>query len=95
MGLLGPSREPRGPDRFLELKLLLFGIGAALALTGIFLQQSLLVWLAFTPLAAAFVLRFFDGRRKPDAGARAPAADEAPAGDEDPTGNPDTPPPAP
>ena len=59
MGFLGPSREQRGPDPFLDLKIGLFGLGALLALAGIGTGRSILVWLAFLPLSAVALLRFF------------------------------------
>ncbi|HUF13864.1 MAG TPA: hypothetical protein VMN78_12240 [Longimicrobiales bacterium] len=59
MGILGPSREPRGPDPHLDVKIFLFLAGAALAVAGMATGISLLVWLAFVPLAIAFVVRFF------------------------------------
>lgn len=59
MGLLGPSREKRGPDPFLDAKIFLFLGGGALAVAGMALDRPLLVWLAFLPLGIAFLLRFF------------------------------------
>ena len=59
MGILGPSRERRGPDPHLDLKILLFMIGAALAVGGMAAEQPLLVWLAFVPLSIVALLRFF------------------------------------
>lgn len=64
MGLLGPSRERRGPDPLLDTKIFLFLAGALLAVAGMATGNSLLVWLAFIPLALAFVVRFFR-RREP------------------------------
>jgi len=58
VGLLGPSRERRGPDPHLDLKIFLFLVGAVLAVTGMATERPLLVWLAFLPLALAFLLRF-------------------------------------
>ena len=63
MGILGPSREPRGPDPHLDVKIFLFLAGGALAVIGMATGIPLLVWLAFVPLAVAFALRFF--RRRP------------------------------
>ena len=60
MGLLGPSRRERsGPDPHLDTKIFLFMAGALLAVAGIATRSSLLVWLAFVPLALAFIVRFF------------------------------------
>lgn len=59
MGLLGPSREARGPDPHLDIKIVLFMAGAALGIAGMASGRAWLVWLAFIPLAAAFLLRLF------------------------------------
>ena len=59
MGLLGPSRERRGPDPHLDLKIFLFLAGAALAVMGMATERPLLVWLAFLPLSLVALLRFF------------------------------------
>jgi len=63
MGLLGPSRENRGPDPDLDTKIFLFLAGAALAVAGMVTRTPILVWLAFLPLGLAFAVRFF--RRRP------------------------------
>ena len=62
MGLLGPSRENRGPDPHLDVKIFLFLGGAAFALAGMATRTPILVWLAFLPLGIAFVVRFFRPR---------------------------------
>lgn len=62
MGLLGPSRERRGTDPHLDAKIFLFLAGAALAVAGMATGVTILVLLAFVPLAIAFVLRFFRPR---------------------------------
>ena len=62
MGLLGPSREARGPDPHLDTKIFLFLVGAALAVAGMTTGKPILVWLAFMPLAIALVVRFFRRR---------------------------------
>ena len=59
MGILGPTRAPRGPDPHLDVKIFLFLAGALLAVAGMATGISLLVWLAFLPLAIAFLVRFF------------------------------------
>ena len=59
MGLLGPSREKRGPDPHLDIKIFLFLAGAALAVAGMATERQFLVWLAFLPLAGIALLRFF------------------------------------
>lgn len=59
MGLFRPSRKPTDePDPWLEVKLLLFAAGALMAFVGMATRRSWLVWLAFVPLAIAFLLRF-------------------------------------
>ena len=64
MALLGPSRRDRGgPDPHLDTKISLFLGGAALAVAGMATGTPLLIWLAFLPLALAFVVRFI--RRQP------------------------------
>ena len=73
MGLLGPSREPRGPDPWLDLKVFLFLAGGVLAVAGMVSGRPLLVWLGFVPLAAAFVVRFLGNRaRRRDRDSSAP-----------------------
>lgn len=59
MGLLGPSREKRGPDPLLDTKIFLFLIGGLLAVTGMLTERPLLVWFAFLPLGIVALLRFF------------------------------------
>lgn len=58
-------RDRRGPDRWLSLKLAAFGIGAALALTGIALRSDLLVTLALITLALGLLLRLLSRREPP------------------------------
>lgn len=65
MGILGPSRRERGPDPHLDLKIFLFLAGAVLAAAGMVFRQPWLVWLAFLPLALAFVVRFRRRRTPP------------------------------
>lgn len=62
MGLLGPTREDRGPDPHLDTKVFLFLGGAALAVAGMVTRMPLLVWIAFLPLGLAFAVRFFRRR---------------------------------
>jgi len=77
-----PSRKPRdGEDRFLVWKVRLFVVGAAVALVGMGLSRSWVVWAGMGVLLVALVLRFLpDGDREPeDDSAREPttAGDEA------------------
>ena len=62
MGLLGPSRENRGPDPHLDTKIFLVLAGAVLAVAGMITRTPILVWLAFLPLAIAIAVRFFRRR---------------------------------
>jgi hypothetical protein len=62
MGLLGPSRQKRGPDPYIEAKIFLFLAGAVLAAAGMITGRTTLVWLAFLPLGAVALLRFLRPR---------------------------------
>ena len=62
MGLLGPSRERRGPDPHLDIKIYLFLAGALLAVTGMLTENATFVWLAFLPLGIVALLRFLRPR---------------------------------
>ena len=53
-------RRPRGPGRFLHWKMRLLAVGAVLLLVGMARELDLLVIVAATILAVAFVLRFFE-----------------------------------
>lgn len=64
MGILGPSRAPRGPDPHLDLKIFLFLGGAVLGAAGMITGRPLLIWLAFIPLGAAFLVRFLGNRSR-------------------------------
>ena len=59
-------RDRRGPDRWIELKAVLFTVGAVLAIVGMASGRAWLVWLAFAPLAIAFALRFAARRQDGD-----------------------------
>lgn len=52
-----PSRERRGPDPRLHLKILLFVIGAALGIAGMVLERTWLIALAIVLLAVGVLLR--------------------------------------
>lgn len=62
MNLFRPSRESRGPDPFLQLKMILFGIGAALALAGMVTGSQLLVGIGILVLAVGVLLRLLQRR---------------------------------
>lgn len=57
-----PTRESRGPDRFLEAKMIIFTIGAALGIAGMISENRLLVGLALLVLLVGVAMRFV-GRR--------------------------------
>ena len=59
------DRQRRGTDRWLELKLALFAIGAALALLGFALRREWLVDVAIGVLVVGFLLRLLR-RRAPE-----------------------------
>ncbi|MGH7483751.1 MAG: hypothetical protein ACRELV_16505 [Longimicrobiales bacterium] len=58
MGFFRPSREPRGPDRYLDLKIALFLVGTGLAIAGMATSNSMLIWFAITAIAIGIGLRF-------------------------------------
>jgi len=57
-----PSRERRGPDRFLEAKMVLFAVGAALGIAGMITENRLIIWFALAVLLVGFALRFLGQR---------------------------------
>lgn len=58
MKIFRPSREARGPDPFLNLKLVLFALGAALGIAGIIAGSEILVGIGILVLAIGVLLRF-------------------------------------
>ena len=54
------SRDKRGPDRFLDLKIVIFVIGAAIAGVGIISARNWLIYIAIGVLVVGVALRFFD-----------------------------------
>jgi uncharacterized membrane protein YedE/YeeE len=58
MKIFRPSRESRGPDPYLELKIVLFTLGAALGIVGIISGRELLVGIGILVLAIGVLLRF-------------------------------------
>ena len=59
-----PSRERRGPDRWLSAKVAIFCLGAGIALVGVASERNWVINLAIAVLAIGFLMRFL-GRRKP------------------------------
>jgi hypothetical protein len=63
MGLFRPDRTRREqPDRLLELKMLIFAVGAAVALAGIAYERRELILAAIIILAVGVLLRFVPSR---------------------------------
>jgi hypothetical protein len=58
-----PSRERRGDDRLLELKALLFVVGASVGVAGMISGRAWLVWIAIAVVAAGVAVRLI-GERK-------------------------------
>lgn len=58
MKIFRPSRETRGPDPFLNLKVVLFALGAAIGIAGIISGRELLVGIGVLVLAVGVLLRF-------------------------------------
>ena len=52
------DREPRGEDPLLLVKMTLFVVAAAIAVVGMALQQSWVIFGAIVLLGVAFLLRF-------------------------------------
>jgi hypothetical protein len=61
-----PSRDRRGPDRWLNVKVAIFCLGAGIALVGIASGKNWVVNLAIGVLAVGFLLRFLPGSRPPE-----------------------------
>jgi hypothetical protein len=61
--LFRPRRGDTGPDRSLDHRMLLFAIGAALALVGIAFDLGWLVYIAIATLAAGAILGIIRQRR--------------------------------
>jgi hypothetical protein len=53
------SRQKRGPDRFLNLKIVLFCLGAGIATVGIISQKTWIINVAIGVLLIGVILRFF------------------------------------
>ena len=63
MALFRPSREPRGADPYLNWKIALFSLGAALGIAGMVRESTLLVGLGIGVLGIGVVLRILTNRR--------------------------------
>ncbi|MFS8636881.1 MAG: hypothetical protein FWJ74_02275 [Gemmatimonadota bacterium] len=57
-----PSRETRGPDPFLQWKIVIFIIGALVGLVGVATENRWLIWIGVAVLLSGVLLRTF-GRR--------------------------------
>ncbi len=75
MGFFRPSRERRGPDPYYHWKAILFAIGAAFGLGGIFTDHDWMVLVAIPVLAVGVALRWLP-RPGEDSAAQESAADE-------------------
>ena len=60
-----PSREKRGPDRFLNLKVAIFSLGAGTALVGILSNRNWVINVAIGILLIGVILRFVGRDRTP------------------------------
>ena len=59
------SRQNRGPDRFLNLKIILFCLGAGMAMVGIISGISWIINVAIGVLLIGVILRFFSHPKAP------------------------------
>lgn len=59
-----PSRETRGPDPFLQWKIVIFVIGALAGLVGVATENPWLVWIGVAVLVSGVLLRAFGRRRR-------------------------------
>lgn len=55
-------RDDAGDDRWLPIKIAIFGVGAILAVAGIAFGHDRVVWVAVIVLAAGVVLRLLGNR---------------------------------
>lgn len=58
VGVFFLNRQDRGVSAHLHWRVRLFWVGAGLALAGIYLEESWLVWVAIVILLTGIVLRF-------------------------------------
>lgn len=77
MGLFRPSRERRGPDPYYHWKVILFSIGAAFGLGGIFTDYDWLVLVAIPILAVGVALRWLPSKDGGDATGTPEESEEA------------------
>lgn len=59
--MLRPTRKRKGEDRFLAWKVRVFVVGAAVALAGIGMSLSWVVWAGIGVLVVGLLLRFLPG----------------------------------
>ncbi|MGH7466386.1 MAG: hypothetical protein ACRENP_00220 [Longimicrobiales bacterium] len=65
MSLFRPSRKKTGPDRFINAKIAIFCLGAAIASAGIIMKKSWIVNVAIGVLLLGVCLRFLGRDRSP------------------------------
>lgn len=64
MGLFRPSRDERGPDPYLDLKIILFLAGAGFGLAGALTNFPPLFLIGIAALVAGVAVRFLPRRSK-------------------------------
>jgi len=64
IAMFRPSRETRGPDPFLQWKIVIFVIGALAGLVGVATENPWLVWIGVAVLVSGVLLRAFGRRRR-------------------------------
>lgn len=75
--MLRPDRDNRGPDRWLEVKLALFMLGAVVGVAGMYFGSTPTIYVAIAILVIGFLLRFAPRGDTP--GDDAPEPDDRPA----------------
>ena len=82
MGLLGGRSASDGPDPWLDVKILLFFVAAALAVVGMVIGSPWTIYSGILVVIAGLLLRFLPrgrgGERPLDDGSRGDSEDEAP-----------------
>ena len=82
MGLLGGRSAAQGPDPWLDVKILLFFVAAALAVVGMVIGSPWTIYSGILVVIAGLLLRFLPrgrgGERPLDEGSHEQAKDESP-----------------